>query len=379
MELRNKKIIHFAQYSAPYEGNFILSLRMLEKVLLQNYKCKMVYVFPENAKYQHWMNTFLLYHTVYFTLDDLHQSIPAIIDIFKKEIPDLVHTHFDGYDIPVMKSKEIYLSEFKKYDLKIVWHLHNHLSYHNNWIKKIYQLYYFWNHYNRYAKNVSIIAVSDEVSDFVSRFKKEGFFLIETIFNGIDLERLIPLDLMPYKAPDIYTFLAFGGRNIQKRIDLLLQAGTILDIENKLFRICITKGIDTECVVNNFFEGKGYPKWLTLVDQTDRIADIFSVSSCFVSTSSHETFSYAIAEASIFGLPVIQSDIKGTQWNAENPSCFSFKSLQVDDLVKSMKKVMSVPPVTMHEYCCVTRKKNISRYTISVWCKNIVRYYKEIK
>lgn len=39
-------------------------------------------------------------------------------------MPTLVHTHFDGYDLAVNK---VFFN-----GVKIVWHMHNHLSYVNH-------------------------------------------------------------------------------------------------------------------------------------------------------------------------------------------------------------------------------------------------------
>ncbi|MBF0846977.1 glycosyltransferase, partial [Streptococcus danieliae] len=75
---------------------------------------------------------------------------------------------------------------------------------------------------------------------------------------------------------------------------------------------------------------------MILKEQTKDIASLFNSVDCFISSSEYETFSYAICEASVFGLPVIQSDIAGTMWNAENPSTFLFK---VNDAVALCKQM----------------------------------------
>ena len=57
MILNNCTIIHLAQYAAPYEGNFIKSLKFLENEL-KEFNCSMIYVFPENVKNLLWYNNF---------------------------------------------------------------------------------------------------------------------------------------------------------------------------------------------------------------------------------------------------------------------------------------------------------------------------------
>lgn len=56
--MKNKRILHIAQYAAPYKGNFIASLENLEKHLQENDNNEMYYAFPENVKIQPWFSEF---------------------------------------------------------------------------------------------------------------------------------------------------------------------------------------------------------------------------------------------------------------------------------------------------------------------------------
>ena len=47
--MKNKTIMHIANYSAPYKVNFIASLEMLENFLDKNNN-RMVYVFPKSCE-----------------------------------------------------------------------------------------------------------------------------------------------------------------------------------------------------------------------------------------------------------------------------------------------------------------------------------------
>lgn len=96
-----RNIIFAAQYAAPYEGNFIKSLRTLAQKLEARGGCKVSYIFPEAAKRQAWMPEFRNCNQVYFTVDDVRSSIALVQlrEIISKLNPILIHTHFDGYDI----------------------------------------------------------------------------------------------------------------------------------------------------------------------------------------------------------------------------------------------------------------------------------------
>lgn len=97
-----------------------------------------------------------------------------------------------------------------------------------------------------------------------------------------------------------------------------------------------------------------------------------------MSTSVRETFSYAIAEATIYGLPVIQSDIEGTKWNKDNPSTFIFPSGNVDALAETMQKVMQTPYKEMISLCAQTRNNNMRNYSLDSWSGKIIEFFQSI-
>lgn len=371
MDFKNKRVLHFAQYAAPYEGNFIKSLSALEQ-RLNDVGCNMVYVFPENVQQQNWWTSFSIGHKVYLTSVDLTLAVEEIVDILIDVKPDLIHTHFDGYDVPVVKARQkLNLS------VPVVWHLHNALSFLPNFVKAVYQGFCFFRHYCLYGKNVSVIGVNEEVLSFCTRFR--GLFggdYIHSIVisNGINLDRI--KIRAQYDPHPIFSFLAFGGRNSDKRIDLILSAAENL-IKEYNFKIYFTIGTDTKEVVNHFFQGN-IPTWCILLEQSDNINAVFAHADCFISSSVHETFSYGICEASVYGLPVIQSDIEGTKWNSNNPSTYVFKSENVDDLAGAMKKVMIEDLAILSNKIKETQSRNIKEYSLYAWCGKIVNFYEEI-
>ena len=376
MNIRNGRLLCIAQYAAPYEGNFIASLEALEAILCKEYKCEVAYVFPRLASSQAWIHKFMLEHRTFFTCNDVCHSYTELEKIREEYMPTLVHTHFDGYDLAVNK---VFFN-----GVKIVWHMHNHLSYVNHPLKAIYQMWCFLQHYGWQRKNVNIISVSDEMKKFVEKWRKRSIYgtlfagggKIQFIPNGIELSRVLN-KRKPRISDDKFIFLAFGGRNSQKRIDVLLEAGKELIKLRNDFQVFITKGTDTESVVNNYFQGN-LPSWVILKDQTEDIASLFNSVDCFISSSEHETFSYAICEASVFGLPVIQSDIAGTMWNAKNPSTRLFKVNDPLALCKQMNFIIDADKEELEKQIQVTIENNRRDYSLEQWAHNVISFYKQI-
>lgn len=370
MRLNNKRILFAAQYAAPYEGNFIAALKLLESSLKKSYDAECAYVFPANAERQSWMDAFSSSHKVYFTDNNVPKTETELKYIIEDFDPDIIHTHFDGYDVPVYNAVR---STGKR--IKQIWHLHDYLTYQSNPLKKLYQLICFYRHYKYRGREMSLIAVNRHELDFISTYNRHLKDTATAVIpNGIQIERISET---PRKEHDKFTFLAFGGRNCQKRIDILLNAGKILAQNREDFVITVTKGTDT-CEIAASIFGREHPKWLNLIDQSENISDIFASADCFVSTSVHETFSYAIAEASIYGLPVIQSDIEGTKWNAANPSCYTFRSENVSELADAMLRIMQEDNETLKRKCQISKSRNTADYSLNAWCEKITDFYERL-
>lgn len=92
----------------------------------------MVYVFPPQAGDCAWFEDFASKHEVGLILPGAAgvAAIEAIIKKYNGKV--LMHTHFEGYDEAVCKAVRR-----SGYDIPVVWHLHDHLSYQPNILRDI--------------------------------------------------------------------------------------------------------------------------------------------------------------------------------------------------------------------------------------------------
>lgn len=145
MNLRNARVLIAAQYSAPYEGNFIASLKALQYELMSKFNAICAFVFPKSMCQQLWAEKFISENKVYLTGSDSYliscAEADAVISQFR---PDLIHTHFEGYDRAFFDAaRRLSLSAH------IVWHMHDSLVYLSNPLKAAYQSFCFFRHYGR--------------------------------------------------------------------------------------------------------------------------------------------------------------------------------------------------------------------------------------
>jgi len=143
MNLTNKRVLFAAQYAAPYEGNFLVSLMSLEDILTSRYGCECAYLLPAKASRQQWAAGFTAGHRVFFSGDSTSLIRPDEADRVLSEFqPDLVHTHFEGYDIPLYQAVRRSGKSIRQ-----VWHMHDTLAFHDNPLKAAYQTYTYFRHY----------------------------------------------------------------------------------------------------------------------------------------------------------------------------------------------------------------------------------------
>ena len=377
MQLNNARVLFAAHYCAPYEGNFISSLIYLESKLKERYSAECAYLFPAKMLEQPWAEEFRKKHTCFYSTGegDSKKLITGqeADDVLTDFHPTLIHTHFEGYDIPLYEA--VKRSERK---IRQVWHMRDTLTFQKNPLKSIYQCLCYFRHYGLPMLTTSlppcIAAVHRHETDFIRKFRL-GKSITETIIhNGVDLSRFRKHE----KTQDTpFTFLAFGGRNIQKRIDLLFEAGEILDRQGITFNLIITKGVDTNAIAEKHFKGN-IPAWLRLIDQMSDLNRFFDLGDCFVVTSVHETFCNAIIEATESGLPVIRSDIQGTEWSKNIPGILTFRSLDVNALVDSMKKIMFMSQSLIDANNEKAREIVLKEYSMETWASRMIQYFLSI-
>lgn len=387
MILNKKNILFLCAYQPEYGGNFIKMLLNLGIKLNSEYHCNVYFLFPRQSK-KKWLDELSSKFTVGFIQRSYKDSEKEIYHYLLKWSIDLVHTHFEMYDIPTAKA-------LKKIPKKIhmVWHLHDYMSLDKTGLKlkalrRFCSNLRFWLHYGYYGKKAYFIGVSKEVTDFVNHYRKNIFSYpscdlneneyvrSSVVLNGIDTSRVSNGNITE-SLLNKNTFISFSGVAKSKGIHLILKASEYLYKKGYSFKIVLTKNKNLESLLDEHYKGS-LPKWIQLVDQTNDISSIFSIGSCYISASYKETMSMAIAEASIYGLPVIQSDIKGTEWNSNRMSTFVFESGNYVDLQNTMEKFILMDKKILLKYCKNTQKYNIELLSMSKWCNQIIEIYKSL-
>lgn len=363
------KVIQICNYFADFKGSFINQLELLaDKIKRSGGQC--TFIFPKQAKELLWCTDLQMRHKIYFVscINWRTRNVvkKELISIFNIEKPNLIHSHFDGYDVSISK-----VSPFNSVQ---IYHRHNEFDVSNlTWYKKLYALAHI-KYKMYYLRNggYSIFISEDMYSEFLSKqyVKKEK---AKIIFNGISTFSL-ENHKVTFKIFDKKVVFSLIGNWHRKGGDIIFEAiKTINENENKVILACL---ISDERLNKIKKDNKTLPTWLVPLRITNNIEEYFSFADLFISASRKETFSYALAEAVYFGLPCISSDINGVQWSKELKSVRFFESENIKALIKEIEFSLVNE---IDNSVLVNDKETIkNKFSDNVWCINILSFYNEI-
>lgn len=350
-------ILQVCAYAAPYEGNFITSLKALAKKAAEKGH-KTIYAFPETAREKDWCKALGESTDVYFLPLAKARIKPATYSKLKKIYkahPDLgiIHCHFELYDIPVVMTA--------KKHVKVFWHLHDAIGNmrdgHNRMMHKI---QYKWLH-----KKAVLLSVSDRHKDYTIDlgFPKGQAFYVP---NGLNTDAIRLADT-PYESR-VNDCLMFGWLYKIKGVDLCVKAHQVL--ENK-YHVAIVGKMDTADVVYAEF---GDVENLEVISPVTDVNQLYENTRCFLHISRAEGLSYALLEAIYSGLPIVCSNIKENMFAEVFPTVTMVENENPQSIADGIKYVMEKGQPTAEDVAAA-RKIIDERYSIACWTNTILKYY----
>lgn len=357
------KVIHISNYFAAFRGSFIHQLELLGERIVDS-GGEMIFIFPYRAKEIEWCKSLCEKYRVYFVScinrKNKNKVLRELKEIVNTEKPDIVHSHFDGYDVSITKATSKSVVKF--------YHRHNEFDISKLcWYKKIYALATIRKNMTYLKKRGYSIFTS---KDMLNEFLNKKYVLPEksnVIINGIATKRLdeiVDIEKI-YDKPVIFSIIGNWDR---KGGDIIFNA--IEKINSNEIKVYLASIVSKEFIK----EKCGYiPKWLIDLDITDNINQYYSMANIFVSASRKETFSYALAEAVYCGLPCISSYIGGVQWAKELPNVKFFLNEDVEELIIKILDTID-NPINENEIS-ISKEIIKEKYSEYTWCKNIYSYY----
>ena len=337
-----------ASYAAPYPGNFVSSVRLLnEKVKAKG--GKIVFVFPQEVKERGWISQFKdekVYFLPYAPYSFL--TIKALRKIFKDEKIDVIYSHFSGWDIS---------SRIAAPFIRNVWHCRMNVRT-ETVLKK---LKYFIKYRIIGANRTFSIGVSPAVGKKLTAVA--GRKKACTICDGIDFSRL---HIRENYAEEKKRVLILGWQPQVKGFDTACDA--FESGVNGLTLSVSCQQATKDYIAARFKET--LPSWLETIEPTDNVASLYDNTDIFLSASITEGFSAAIAEALYSGLPCVISDIEGTDWAWEMKNVFVFKTGDANSLAAALKKCRET--AMTFENAEYNRRILLEKYSLDSWAEKVM-------
>lgn len=360
------KIIHISNFYANFKGSFINQLEVLAQRIKES-KYEIIFIFPQEAKKIGWCKDLITKYKVYFVSvingSTEKEVISELKNIFEIEKPDIIHSHFDGYDVAVTKAADEKVIK--------VYHRHNEFDISNlKFHKKLFALISIKIKMN-YIKSRGYQVFTSQ--DMMNKFINKKYALRErakVIINGIST-RCLENENENIEKRDKPIIFSLIGNWERKGGDILFKA--IEKLNSKEIKVYLSSIIDREFIK----EKMGYiPQWLISLNSTDDMKKYYSMSDMFVSSSRKETFSYALAEAIYCKLACISSDIDGVQWSKKIPTVKFFKNESIDELES---KIYESLDKKYSDEAYETSKAIIrNQYSEYTWSSNVIKMYSEL-
>lgn len=351
-----KSILQVCAFGAPNPGNFIVSLIKLQEEM-EKYGYRTIYAFPEKARDKGWCKELIKSNKIYFLPEARARILPKTYRVFSKiykenEI-EIVHSHFELYDIPAtVKAPR---------SVKIFWHLHDPLKEHYK-RGKLSRKMLIKIQYNFFGKRAKLLSVSKEHAQFAESLgfpKKQIYYLP----NGINTDRIIPVD-MEKQSTD---FLMFGWDVYRKGVDLAIDAMRYLRSEK--IRIVIVG--ESEC--KRYLENNGVPG-IIYKEPVKNVNELYCKSKAFLHISRAEGLSYALLEAIYTGLPVICSDIPENRFAQEFRGIYFVENENAMEIARAIKSINS-QILYSKENLNYNKAKIEKEYSLNAWCSKILYFY----
>ena len=311
-------ILLVADYTAPYEGNFINSIKRLEEKVNKN-GGKMIYSFPEKAQDIDWIVELKKTRKIYFHSRSVFGNLKYFEKIVKENAIDRIYSHFC---IPRTQFVLKLISKLEK--IVLVQHYHNHYQMPNNFAKKMLLEYIFNGDLN--------IGCSESVA------KSIPYKNVVAIPNAINFDRLEKYESVKLAENKQVVILMFGFDYERKGVDIAIKAlEEIAEKYNIVLAISIAVKLEQlkQKIMDEFGE---IPKFVKFLKPRDDIATYYRASDIFLSAAREEGLCYSNIEAVYCRVKCVFSNLE--EQPLDIPNVISFESENVNDLQNKIIEIL---------------------------------------
>ncbi len=371
----SQSILHLTDYGAPYEGNFVASLRALEQRLGAD-GMRMLYVFPKRAGDMPWAqnmrreksNVFLIERNGFFAY------ARQIRKLLRENDVAILHAHFIHYK---EKLAALLAAKTCGHRVDTVLHLHNHLAIPKSPLRSLPQRFYlsFVSRFVCCSRSVAQRLIADGIAP--SR--------VAVAENAIAFERLDSYEPLSKQTLDIPSSeqiaLLFGFNYLRKGVDLAVEAVRTLREAGEPVTLAVvlsSRKEEVEAAILRQLQAQELPAWIKLLPARSDVAAYYHLADVFLSPSREEGFCYALVEAAYCKTPVLASAIDAQKDLALPPEAF-VPPEDAAALSSAIQRVSHAPDTPERTQTLEAAKRRVvDSYALNIWSESVIRVYSEI-
>lgn len=350
-----KNIIIITDYAAPYEGNFIASIKALEKVA-KNKNYKMKFLFSKRAMNIEWVTKFSAQYDVEFFDEGIFDVIKILSKSMKEGVENILYSHFARHKTQVA----IKIFKMVRRNFRLVQHFHNHCKIPKKFPKK--QLMELA--YRLYEGDLNI-GCSESVMKSMPYNPRKNVF----VNNAIDFSRLSENnDMNKIKnQKKEFIILMFGFDYYRKGVDIAINAVKNIADEKKI-TLVISLASNYE-KIENIIKGEfqKIPDWIKLLPSNENVSEYYNMADIFLSSAREEGFCYSLVEATYCGTRCISSKIGGVPLDI--PGIISFESENIEDLKNKILWSLENNENKLEE----AKKYIVEKYDLNKWAEEVMK------
>ena len=374
-------LLHAADFSSLYGGNFIASLKALAKASERS-GFRLVLVVPPQARERSWSREWAdegrgIYFVPPTPAVGPLRCAALLAKIAAGENAAIFHTHFTQYDVPAWLAS-VWLGMHGRRS-EVVWHHHSDFPNKRTASRRIKD----WLKYRVMGRSANVIGVSEQTvrSALVAGFPPASLRIIP---NGVDVCRVTsPGRSRNEVAAPLHVdqgacvVLLFGWHPAIKGVDLAMDAVRRLAEEGKKV---VLAAIGTQSMLDFIRErvGENIPTWLRTLAPAENVADLYQIADVFLSASRNEGFPYSVTEAMACGVPTVLSDIPAVAWAKQVPGTIFFPAGDSAKLADALREVLKWTRGQREEIVAVAQEFVRTHYDVRQWAEQIVQYYREL-
>ncbi len=362
---KDKRCLQLCAIASEFPGSFIKQIQALAKKGEEE-GVEMEFVFPVQAKERLWCKEISKKYKVFF-VDSSKAAINIntyrqLNAILKKGQYDIVHCHYEGYDIPTKVIKR-----WNRLSFKLIWHLHCNPMSRLELYTPLKRIYYTIR-YRYFSKENLLITNNKTDAEVIVKYAKKA--KVHTITNGVNVCGLEKKEIQAYP----YTFMMLGWLFHIKGVDLVIEACKRLYEKGYSFKMLVNGNEKTLQQIKEYIQGDLPPYLYFQMPQYNR-NDFFDLADVLIVASRSETFNYGIAEACYLGKHIITSNIHGVDWCFGLPNVHIFENESVEALANRMEEYI------LNNKAWLFDKKKVENfildnYSDENWAKEMMKVYK---